>query len=319
MNKQDNELIEAYRTYYGKSYFVKLISYSSLTGGDYKSINFEIFSEKEKITDIEIRVSGTLIAIWGLNIGEIEENITALSILKIRAMAENEEISEGKIDISFSTFDIDHNFKKAVKDIEDTIDYYRERNMLRIEDVKSSYLEKAELSKSMARDNLEIQQGHSREIRSIIVQIVSLSGVIIGAMLTLGEEASSSPFYFLTIILFLFVMLIGLFPTLETLEDGIIKTNKWYIKFSRLLDKTRFEESKFLTEPTVSGYNEVKKQWEKDVIFLKENQNPLDIQKDKNIFVMKIIFFLAIISLVASFINFNTIYDMLIKFYSFIK
>lgn len=301
--------IYQYETVFEKKYEIE---YGGKLGklGDYEAVIFTVtekkLSEHEK-SEVKIKISRTLLAVWGINDSVVDSVLENLGLAKIYLIIENEEPRKEKLEYMFTTYGVGGSAQDELNKLNQDLIQTREDHKNWIENTRRSYFTNSDLILKIQKDHTEFQGTNAKELRSSMLQLSSISGVIVGAVVALGSNEIGQNWLILASLVLLSISTgLPFFYTTNILQDIVIGT---FIKFKSIitkLEEINKSEFTFIREPSVSNYKATEDLWKKHSNDVRQNLNETQvIKKDLMLTLIQWCFTLGIMLLVASFAKDN--------------
>lgn len=300
-----------YTSIFGEEYEISYYGRLDKTG-DFEAVGFTVVEKKlnsENTFDVVIKISGTLLSVWGLRVEEIENLLFELGLLKTFLLAENNELVSERQEFMFSTYGISENAEIEKGNLNKQLQELREEHKKWIENTRKSYFTNSDLILKIQKEHAEFQGSNAKELRSSMLQLSSISGAIIGAVVALSSNGAGQNWFILVSLIFLSISTgLPFIYTTTITQNIIIGTFKKFKSITSKLEEIKESEFNFIRNQSIPNYRNTEDLWKTHSNDIKENMNEItEIKKDKMLAFIQICFTLGIIFLILSFIfnNFN--------------
>ncbi len=301
-----SKIIDRYTTAFGKEYGITFIGIVP-SKGDYKAGQFTVNTEAGQLSTVLVKISGTIISIWGLNDSQVEQCLPWLGIAKIKIALETEELKQGNDELSYDSYNSASSYDEEGERLKKEIGQLITNHEHWIELEKQNYINTGELGNNIGRDHAVFQRDNAKEIRTTLLQIASISAAIIAGVIALGDESLKSNLLLLLALLLLGIVIgLSFYRIFSILEGQAISTFNWFKEISAQIDRERKAEADFLLNPSVEKYESLTKLREKEgeaTVKRMQEDEITEIKKDIYLKWAQILFAVAILLLIFSFMD----------------
>ena len=288
--------------YSGIRYTIVPKEFSDNTG-DFIAQRFDVY-ENLKATpkySVTIKITGTVRTLWQLGINpsiDVKSEVANLGNAKIALMLEEETLNNHQ-EITFISNEAVETIALQTYLLKQQHNNVINSHRTRLQQVQDSFGKNLEIITNYEKDYVNFKQKNAAEIRAIILQLASVSAVIVAGILALNPSVING-WVIISLICFIAVGFAPLY-VYRLLEDGDIFLFNQKNKFQTEIERLKEKESKFMINPSVKGYDDLYVEYENS--YKGKTEGPKNIRRDKIAIGIQVIFGVALIFLCIGYIT----------------
>lgn len=296
-----------YKTAFGILYKIQYDGRLARTG-DNEAVGYHIKNDGSAFAYIKIKVSGSLFATWEIDRNDeslVENTLISLGTLKVSELLEDDEIHSGNDnEFMFTSYNsASPTFQEELARLTNNLDTVVQEHKGWLTIIAEDFNKNQELILNTTKEHVNFQDQNAREIRNSLLQLISLSAIIIAAIVALGKSSVGGHILVLIALALLGIVIVwGVIYIFSVLESKSIKTFDSYKGIIDRLTKIKNQEYDFLQKPSAVSYKRIYQLWEEQRVDILASQTDLEIKKDNTLKHILWIFAGAMIALILSFI-----------------
>ena len=307
-----------YTNIFEKSYKLKAHSYSS-NSGDYYELTWEISLLQDVLTNpinISTRLTGSLVSTWGISEDLIVSVLYEVSIRRIYLLLEEGNITEGKI-IVFDTYTSASSYNFELDRLENLVQNARNNITEFHKNFHNEYNDILDSISNLHKDYLERRLVSARELRDMIIHLVTISSAIIAGIITLSQvtEITSLILRYISLSLLAVIVYSGINYVTNVIEDYILGLNKAFTITEDRYKNISQHYKRYFDSPSMERYNAIVKAWEHNREEIESKYTQDTIQRDGVLKKLKILFLVSLIILILSKLDFTYLYPFFGEFF----